>query len=180
MGVAIRRNDLESDCELLWIELLSRFHTKTLLGVFYRPPSASPSYLANLRTHQHLFLNLAPSSYVGISMLHTLTGLSQNPCFHQGLLVTYVKLPKISPCTNQYVILPEVITLLTCCSQMTQSEFKALLLLMASLEQTMMLWILNCCCAKSSRVVLDVRYMTSSEQPPSSNTLGYLFPRQQY
>ena len=46
--LAIRRHDLESDCELLWIELLSRLHTKTLLGVFYRPPSASPSYLAKL------------------------------------------------------------------------------------------------------------------------------------
>jgi len=33
----VRRCDLETNCELLWIELLSH-QGSTLLGIFYRPP----------------------------------------------------------------------------------------------------------------------------------------------
>ena len=46
--MAVRRLDLETECELLWIELLPHSYTKLLFGVFNHPPSFIPSYLAKL------------------------------------------------------------------------------------------------------------------------------------
>ena len=44
---AIRRIDLETNCEVLWVEL-STGCSKVLLGTFYRPPSSTPEYLKQL------------------------------------------------------------------------------------------------------------------------------------
>ena len=44
---AIRRIDLETNCEVLWVEL-STGPSKVLLGTFYRPPSSTPEYLEQL------------------------------------------------------------------------------------------------------------------------------------
>ena len=41
---AVRRHDLETTCELLWVEI-----HKTLFGVFYRPPNSPPEYIDQLR-----------------------------------------------------------------------------------------------------------------------------------
>lgn len=43
----IRRCDIETNCEVLWVEL-SLGTNKVLLGTFYRPPKSSPEYLAQL------------------------------------------------------------------------------------------------------------------------------------
>ena len=44
---AMRRIDLETNCEVLWVEL-STGPSKVLLGTFYRPPSSTPEYLEQL------------------------------------------------------------------------------------------------------------------------------------
>ena len=44
---AIRRMDLETNCEVLWVEL-STGPSKVLLGTFYCPPSSTPEYLKQL------------------------------------------------------------------------------------------------------------------------------------
>ena len=44
---AIRRTDLETNCEVLWVEL-STAPSKMLLGTFYRPPSSTHEYLTKL------------------------------------------------------------------------------------------------------------------------------------
>ena len=44
---AVRRQDLETECELLWIKLSSNI-SKILFGVFYRPPSSTSDYLSHL------------------------------------------------------------------------------------------------------------------------------------
>ena len=44
---AVRRHDLETACELLWVEL-SSVTSKVLLGVFYRPPDSPADYLSQL------------------------------------------------------------------------------------------------------------------------------------
>ena len=41
---AVRRQDLETTCELLWDEI-----HKMLFGVFYRPPNSPPEYIDQLR-----------------------------------------------------------------------------------------------------------------------------------
>ena len=46
---AVRQHDLETDCELIWIELKDAT-SKILLGTFYRPPSSNSEYLAQLQT----------------------------------------------------------------------------------------------------------------------------------
>ena len=46
---SFRRHDLEANCELLWIELPTKAST-ILLGVVYRPPLSSVSYLEELHT----------------------------------------------------------------------------------------------------------------------------------
>lgn len=44
-----RRNDLETDCELLWCEVMvTNPLTNLLVGVFYRPPSTDQTYLQEL------------------------------------------------------------------------------------------------------------------------------------
>ena len=44
-----RRNDLETDCELLWCEVMVTNPLRNLLvGVFYRPPSTDQSYLQEM------------------------------------------------------------------------------------------------------------------------------------
>ena len=45
---ATRRANLESDCELLWIEI-SHSMGIFLFGVFYRPPVSSSEYVYNLQ-----------------------------------------------------------------------------------------------------------------------------------
>ena len=45
---AVRRHDLETGCEVLWVEL-SRWHQKTLFGVFYRPPDSQLDILTQLQ-----------------------------------------------------------------------------------------------------------------------------------
>ena len=44
---AIRRMDLETNCEVLWVEI-STGPSKVLLGTFYCPPSSTPEYLKQL------------------------------------------------------------------------------------------------------------------------------------
>ena len=44
---ATRRIDLETNCEVLWVEL-STGCSKVLLGTFYCPPSSTPEYLEQL------------------------------------------------------------------------------------------------------------------------------------
>ena len=44
----IRRNDLDSSSEILWIELVSKNQCPLLFGVIYQPPSASRSVLDQL------------------------------------------------------------------------------------------------------------------------------------
>ena len=43
---AIRRDDLENECELLWVEI-SHVKNKTFLGVFYNPPASGLDCLYN-------------------------------------------------------------------------------------------------------------------------------------
>ena len=44
-----KRNDLETDCELLWCEVMvTNPLTNLLVGVFYRPPSTDQTYLQEL------------------------------------------------------------------------------------------------------------------------------------
>ena len=57
---ATRRHDLETDCELLWIELCLKPST-ILLGIFYRPPHNDSKYLSYL---QHSLLSISHSSSV--------------------------------------------------------------------------------------------------------------------
>ena len=47
--VVIRRNDLETDCELMWNELHIASGSKILFGTFYRPPNAGIDYLLLLQ-----------------------------------------------------------------------------------------------------------------------------------
>ena len=44
---AIRRHEFDSNCELLWVELMLSAK-KILIGVFYCPPSSSSDYLSQL------------------------------------------------------------------------------------------------------------------------------------
>ncbi|XP_068714326.1 uncharacterized protein [Montipora foliosa] len=46
---AWRRNDLESDCELLWCEFTSSAGQKILFGSYYRPPNTGIEYFELLR-----------------------------------------------------------------------------------------------------------------------------------
>ena len=55
---AIRRTDLETNCEVLWVEL-STGPSKVLLGTFYRPPSSTHEYLTQLE----MSLASIPESY---------------------------------------------------------------------------------------------------------------------
>ena len=50
-----RRLDLESDCELLWLEIFTQTGP-ILLGTFYRPPNSDPSILNSLN-HSLLSIN---------------------------------------------------------------------------------------------------------------------------
>ena len=54
---AVRRCDLETDCELLWIELLGK-QGSTLLGTFYRPPCSSDSDLQSLSISLNSLLSM--------------------------------------------------------------------------------------------------------------------------
>jgi hypothetical protein len=45
---AIRRTDLESDCEIIWTEVFTSNKQSTLIGSFYRPPSSPPSIMDSL------------------------------------------------------------------------------------------------------------------------------------
>jgi len=47
--VVIRRNDLETDCELMWNELQTASGLKILFGTFYRPPNTGKDYLLLLQ-----------------------------------------------------------------------------------------------------------------------------------
>ena len=47
--VVIRRNDLETDCELMWNELHIASGSKILFGTFYRPPNTGIDYLLLLQ-----------------------------------------------------------------------------------------------------------------------------------
>ena len=58
---ATRRTDIETNCEVLWVELSTRT-SKVLLGTFYRPPSSTPEYLTQLE----LSLACIPESYTVI------------------------------------------------------------------------------------------------------------------
>ena len=45
----IRRTDFETDCEILWCEIIvMRPYSRVLVGVFYRPPSSDIDYLKEL------------------------------------------------------------------------------------------------------------------------------------
>ena len=57
---ATRRHDLETDCELLWIELCVK-PSPILLGIFYRPPHTDSKYLSYL---QHSLASISHSSSV--------------------------------------------------------------------------------------------------------------------
>jgi len=54
---AVRRCDLETNCELLWIELLGK-KGSTLLGTFYRPPCSSDSDLQSLSISLNCLLSM--------------------------------------------------------------------------------------------------------------------------
>ena len=56
-----RRTDIETTCEVLWVELSTRI-SKALLGTFYRPLSSTPEYLTQLE----LSLACIPESYTVI------------------------------------------------------------------------------------------------------------------
>ena len=43
----VHRDDLETDCEIVWIELMG-LTLPIVIGVFYRPPSATMSVLEQL------------------------------------------------------------------------------------------------------------------------------------
>ena len=46
----VRRLDFETDCEILWCEIIIPSHgSKFLVGVFYRPPSSDAVYLYELQ-----------------------------------------------------------------------------------------------------------------------------------
>lgn len=54
-----RRQDLETDCELLWVEL-SLATTKLLIGVFYNPPGSNTNTLIQLRNSLALVNTSSP------------------------------------------------------------------------------------------------------------------------
>jgi len=58
---ATRRTDIETTCEVLWVELSTRT-SKVLLGTYYHPPSSTPEYLTQLE----LSLACIPESYTVI------------------------------------------------------------------------------------------------------------------
>ena len=45
---SIRRPDLETDCEIIWVEILSPNNKSALVGSFYRPPSSSLAVIMSL------------------------------------------------------------------------------------------------------------------------------------
>ena len=46
---SIRRSELETDCEIMWCEIvISNPYSRIMVGVFYRPPSTDVSYLLEL------------------------------------------------------------------------------------------------------------------------------------
>ena len=62
----VRREDLETDCELLWTEIIKDC-SSIMLGVFYRPPGSGSSPLSELH---HFLLSILihnTSSYAVIS-----------------------------------------------------------------------------------------------------------------
>ena len=44
----MRRMDLETDCEVLWVQLSLPQIPYLLIGTFYRPPSSTTMYIAEL------------------------------------------------------------------------------------------------------------------------------------
>ena len=43
---SIRRSELETECEIMWCEIIiSNPYSRIMVGVFYRPPSSDVSYL---------------------------------------------------------------------------------------------------------------------------------------
>ena len=45
---SIRRSDLETDCEIIWVEILSPNNKSALVGSFYRPPSSFLAVIMSL------------------------------------------------------------------------------------------------------------------------------------
>ena len=45
---SMRRMDLETDCEVLWVQLSLLQIPNLLIGTFYRPPSSTTMYIAEL------------------------------------------------------------------------------------------------------------------------------------
>ena len=76
---SFRRHDLESDCELIWVEITTSI--KLLFGVFYRPPNTDIQYLRSLRISLDRINNTKAEKFlVGDFNLSNLNWTNQLPC----------------------------------------------------------------------------------------------------
>ena len=117
---AIRRIDLETNCEVLWVEL-STGPSKVLLGTFYRPPSSTPEYLEQLE----MSLASIPESHTtvlcGDFNLPHVDWAEHSSCPPLEWLVSCVILPKTSLCSSLSLNQQRVRIHLTYCSQTIQT-----------------------------------------------------------
>ena len=73
---AVRRHNLETDCELLWVEL-SFTSTNVLVGVFYNPPNSNIDSITNLE-HSLSFLHSSNPPVVTLCGDFNLPGITWN------------------------------------------------------------------------------------------------------
>ena len=87
---SFRRYDLESDCEIIWVEITTNM--KLLFGVFYRPPNTDIQYLRSLRSSLDRVNNTKAEKIflVGDFNLPNFNSTNQLPCsFKQIYIETF-------------------------------------------------------------------------------------------
>ena len=84
----VRRSDLESDCELLWLELFSGIGP-ALFGTFYRSSSSDVSAVNSLTYHYFPLSQNTQLFYVEISIYLVSTGQLSLLLFHLPMLLYY-------------------------------------------------------------------------------------------
>ena len=78
-----RRNDLETDCELVWCEFLSSLGQKILFGVYYRPPNTGVEYFSVYVIHLPSSITNLTKFFLQVILISlVLTGLIR---FHSPL-----------------------------------------------------------------------------------------------
>ena len=54
----VHRTDLDTDCEIIWAELITRKDQSVLIGSFYRPPNTDLSYYKNWKNQLEKLITL--------------------------------------------------------------------------------------------------------------------------